>query len=367
MSFGSVGDWLSVGAAPFTGGASLLASPTIRGGLSDAASSIGSNLPGKNTTRAPTFGETPQYDPHKFEYGGRPSGASDDAFRYRSATEQAQGRQAPQADFSNARPDYNYAAQWGNHVGADRTAQAQAAGLMMNRAQGLTPSLAQMQADRQMQQATAAQASMAASARGPAGLALAQQNAANNLAGAQGAISNQAQINAANERMLAEQSAFGAYSGIRQGDTGMVNDEAQRAQYGATLASDQQRFNAQQRLQQGQFNDAYGLGMTNAERGVRSDELMGGVQQQRTLAGSLDTQQQLLDRQGQANADREFDYLKMGLGAIEGKASAGATPKAAGGPVRAGGLYLVGERGPELMVAPRDGHIVPNHMIRGLY
>lgn len=34
-------------------------------------------------------------------------------------------------------------------------------------------------------------------------------------------------------------------------------------------------------------------------------------------------------------------------------------PRAAGGPVQRGNLYLVGERGPELFVAPRSGFIVP--------
>jgi hypothetical protein len=37
--------------------------------------------------------------------------------------------------------------------------------------------------------------------------------------------------------------------------------------------------------------------------------------------------------------------------------------RAAGGPVRAGGAYLVGERGPELMVPKSSGNIVPNHQL----
>lgn len=37
--------------------------------------------------------------------------------------------------------------------------------------------------------------------------------------------------------------------------------------------------------------------------------------------------------------------------------------RAAGGPVRAGGLYLVGERGPELFAPTTAGRIVPNHRL----
>lgn len=39
--------------------------------------------------------------------------------------------------------------------------------------------------------------------------------------------------------------------------------------------------------------------------------------------------------------------------------------RAAGGPVRAGETYLVGEKGPELMTAAADGYVTPNHMLGG--
>lgn len=43
------------------------------------------------------------------------------------------------------------------------------------------------------------------------------------------------------------------------------------------------------------------------------------------------------------------------------------TPRAEGGPVSAGGAYLVGERGPELFVPQRSGTIVPNGATGGTY
>ena len=43
-----------------------------------------------------------------------------------------------------------------------------------------------------------------------------------------------------------------------------------------------------------------------------------------------------------------------------------ARPKAAGGPVSAGSPYLVGERGPELMIPRSSGSIVPNNKLGGV-
>lgn len=408
MSFGSVGDWLSVGAAPFTGGASLLASPTIRGGLGDAASGVGDaassiGVPGQNRTQATTFGQTQQYDPSKFQYG--PSGGNQEAAGYHWAADQAQGRQASQADFSGAQPNFYRANQWDQQGQAwdaqsqqARQQQAQAAGLMMNRATGATPSIAGMQAGQDIgllqqnaaQQARAAQAAQTAqmaSARGGAGVALAQQNAANNTANAYGAIgqgsalatqnvSNQAQINAANERLQAEQGAFGAYAGMRQGDTtsqGMSyqgqQNAAQQAQFGAQIGSQQAQFNAQLQAQQRAQNDAMSLGNSQLAEGVNQAQLNAGVAQQGLLAGSFGQQQGYQAQVGQANANNAMDWVKAGIGAASGsmRTPTGPKPMAKGGPIHAGGLYLVGERGPELIVPQHSGTVIPNHQLRGLY
>lgn len=42
------------------------------------------------------------------------------------------------------------------------------------------------------------------------------------------------------------------------------------------------------------------------------------------------------------------------------------TPRARGGPVRAGKPYLVGEKGPEIIVPGHSGHVVPSHVVRAL-
>ena len=46
------------------------------------------------------------------------------------------------------------------------------------------------------------------------------------------------------------------------------------------------------------------------------------------------------------------------LGGLFGK-------RAAGGPVRSGGSYMVGERGPEMFSPGVSGTITPNHALRG--
>ena len=50
---------------------------------------------------------------------------------------------------------------------------------------------------------------------------------------------------------------------------------------------------------------------------------------------------------------------------LSGIFGADPTPKAMGGPVSAGGSFLVGEKGPELFVPQKSGTIVPNHALAG--
>jgi len=145
----------------------------------------------------------------------------------------------------------------------------------MARAAGTTPSIAQMQADRQMGQAAAQQAALQSSARGPGALALAQQTAANNTANAHGAISNQAQQNAANERLNAEQAAFGAASGMRGQDYQSQAQAANQAQFQAGM--EQANRNA---------NDNRAMGYAQMGHQAIGQEQQGNVQMQGIAAQS---------------------------------------------------------------------------------
>ncbi len=215
-----------------------------------------------------TAGSDGGYDPNAQFYGGHQGGLTDRVGGLAQASDAARDRQAFQANYQNAN--------WNRAQSAQARGQQQAmAMLMANRAQGLTPSIAQMQADRQMGQAAAEQQSQMAGARGAAGLALAQQNAAGNTAAMQSGISNQAQINAAQERLAAEQAAFGAYGGMRQQDAGMMGQEAQMAQFQAGL---QQQNRA--------ANDQTALGYQGLINQAQLGEMQARTQAQGTLASA---------------------------------------------------------------------------------
>ena len=61
-----------------------------------------------------------------------------------------------------------------------------------------------------------------------------------------------------------------------------------------------------------------------------------------------------------------FDAISGGISSAFGSGGTGASgTRAMGGPVAGGRPYLVGERGPELMVPAGNGTVVPNHAIGG--
>lgn len=251
-------------------------------GIFDA---VGEFFGTKNEEKATPFQQTQNYNPNAFQYGGQEGGAEHAAQGYGLMGRQAQGRggvgiNAVQADYS-------------------RGGMNQAAGLMMARAQGTTPSIAGMQAQQDMQRAVAAQASAAAGARGPAALALAQQNAAANTSNAQSAISGQAQIATAQERLAAEQAAFGAYGGMR----GM---DEQRAMANAQLA-DSQRAR----------NDAFQMGMTQNEIGVRNAQLQAQMAGQGLMAGSQQGAAGINAQVGAGNAKMNAQLLGGTIGLAE--------------------------------------------------
>lgn len=313
-------------------------------GLGDFISGI---FGSENKERAPDV----QVDPLAYQYGGRYGGADAAAGRMEGL---ANGSYGVGAGYQNN--SYGLAGLGSGYLGqsdAARAQQQQALGLMMGRATGQTPSIAQMQADRQMQQAVAAQGARAASARGPAALALAQQQAANNTANAQGAISNQAQINAAQERQAAEQAAFGAASGIRQGDLGSAGTA-----YGASA-------------QQGQLGIGYGqlgLGQDSLANNIRQSQLGASMNQQaQTAANRLGSAGINAGVGGQNAAMNQSNSMGlMGLISQGAGAAAGAFGgKADGGPVAAGKPYVVGERGPEVVVPTDNAVVVPNEIAFG--
>ncbi len=325
-------------------------------GLGDWVSSI---FGSKNEFKA----QAPEVNSNAYQYGGRPGGADDAANRYQQAGQVAQGRQAAQAGYGNANEDR------ANQLMA-RQGQAQIAQSQLARAMGRTPSIAGMQAQQDMQRAQAAQMAAAASARGPAALALAQQQAANNTANAFGQISGQARVNAAQERLAAEQAAGGQFANMRGGDLASQGQSAQ-----------QDQFNAGLQMQQRGLNDAYQLQMAQNEMGVRNAQLTAGMNQQaQQSANALGAAGINAGVGGQNAAMNQSNAMGLlGLGQSAARSIAGA--RAAGGPVRRGFNYLVGEQGAEALATPQgtqmvgqqgpevvtpqqDGVVIPNHALR---
>lgn len=258
---------------------------------------------GKNNFHSNSFADTKEYDPNRFNYAGDPEGAKKEAFKYNNWAKLAYDRQGPQLnqEFVNQR-------RWDDAEA--RRNQMGIAGLMDQRARGLTPSIAQMQADRQMGQLAAAQNSAAASARGPAAIALAQQNAMGATQAGSANISANAQIAAAQERLAAEQAAFGAHSGIRGGDQAGQNLEQ-------SFAGKQGDLDLGMRG----MNDQFALGMSGLEHSVYQDQLGAGVNQQNMLARDKQSADEINFRVNQGNADKETQRMNGMLGGVGGALS----------------------------------------------
>lgn len=194
-------------------------------------------------------------DRSAFNYGGDPAAAGRESGALAADADAAQRRQGEQINLQNPNEDRN-------NTLASRGKQLGIADMMARRASGQTPSIAGMVGDRDMGRVAAEGSSAAASARGPAAMALAQQGAAANTAAGQSAISNSTQINSANERLQAEQAASGAYTNLRSGDA------AQQGQDFSQSAA-QAQLNAQQRAQ----NDAYATNTRQQGIGIQSTQL----------------------------------------------------------------------------------------------
>lgn len=281
----------------------------------------------------------------RFQYGGHAGGAFEAANRYNQAGIWGQSRPGERIDYSGANYDRQQA-------GNSRAEQGNAMGLMRARAYGQVPSIAGMQAQRDIGRATADQTSIAAGARGPAGLALAQQGAANNSANAISSISNQAQINGAMERERAEGAYFNAASGMRGGDFQAGGMAAQQAQ-------------AQAQMNQAarDANDRYQLGMTGFETGVQNAQLGAQGNKVAIETGQAVAAANRASAQSMHNDDRLDKYIGLGLGGVGTAASIYAL-NAFGG---SSGPAINGTAGVAGGQAPDNSYGVPDYQGEGSY
>ena len=259
---------------------------------------------GKSKFTPKGYGASPDYDPNRFEYGGRPGGADEAANRYG-----ARGRYYEDTTAGMLGDAYGHRA----NAGVARGQQDALAKMMEERAAGRNLVSTQI-ANRNRNRAAKDIASKTASARGVAGLAMANQTGADATSAAAGDITEQELIASMEEQKQAEGTAFGARTGMRQQD---VDTSGQLLGAGAAYGN-------------------LGLGYAGAEQGVRKTQADLNAEQQREMSGSYGQGQAIEAGIQDKNAGQDLEYIKMGLGGASGGAQAGSQAYAAGQPPAGG-------------------------------
>jgi hypothetical protein len=154
------------------------------------------------------------------------------------------------------------------------------------------------------------------------------------------------------------------------------------------LSQQNNQFNSDLIMRNRAQNDQYTMGLFNLENSVRAQQLQAGITQQGLVAGQHMGAQNIQAGINAQNAGREMQFFQAGLGAVESGASMamsgagggggagamGGTQQLAtspgtggalayrehGGPVAPGRPYVVGERGPEIIIPRQHGLVVPN-------
>lgn len=241
---------------------------------------------------------------------------------------------------------------------SDATTQMGSLALLEGAARGTAPSQAALLAQQQGEESVQAGASLAASSRGGPGAQIAAARAAQQSAGR---ARQQALQAGAMARAKEMSDARGQFAGAASQARGQ---DIQESATQADLDMRQRGLNSQDR----QFYERMAWDTRNAELGARTAGENAWQAQQ-------NADRQFKAAQDQAGWDRATQVVGMGTGAATGGLNAYANVKAAdrdngglpkraeGGPVNAGQPYVVGERGPEVVVPSKDGTVIPNHQL----
>ena len=217
------------------------------------------------------------------------------------ATAQAGGANAgPTATYGGARLDQS---QFQNIMQQQQASANQQA----LQAQGLGPSVAQVQAQQQAQSNMQQQAAMLASQRGSSNPALAQQQALNAGASAQQQASQQAVLGRTQETLAAQQAYANQLSGMGQQAAGWAGNQAsleQQAQLQSMGAINAQNLAQAQMMQQ---NQQFNVGALNAQQLAQAQ-----MYQQAGLANQADINQFMLT-QGAMNQQANMGNMQAQL------------------------------------------------------
>jgi hypothetical protein len=268
------------------------------------------------------------------------SGADIDVNRYRGIGEAAANRGAYQLDYGNANASMGQA-------NAARAEQVQAANMARSAAMGNAPSRAELLGRNMIDQSLQAQLAGAAGARGGSlGQAAAMRNAQMGAAAFQQQGGQQLAALRADEMDRARAQYAGQLGAIRGQDfAGAQNYAAMAQQQG------------QMELQQRQMNDNRSMGMERLGFDTRNAAMTGDQGYAKIQA----ERQRMRDDASAKEREQDMDLAAAGIGAAASLGGAAIKGGAAeGGPVEGGSAYVVGERGPELIVPANDGFVIPS-------
>ena len=278
-----------------------------------------------------------------------PSSAQTAAEGYNRQAVNAANTQGRGLNYGAANQDFGNATENRNLAGGARTQQQDAAGLMRDAAYGNQPSQAEILGHQQTQNALNAQLAGAASAKGgPLAQMSAQRNAAQNAA----AYTANADQGIAAMRAGEMAGARNAYAGQtnaihsgdlqgRQIDLGAAGQHAQMEQAAGALDMQQRDINAKREMGYNQLG--YNTQNDEANRGVQSAQIQAENWRKQT-----DTNEA---------SKRDSQGLVAGIAGGAAKLLGGMLAK--GGPADQGQVYLVGEKGPELIIPRHDGQVIP--------
>lgn len=305
----------------FSGPAAAAALGLIGGGAA-AASGVGNN-----GYRAGSFDQSKSYNPNAFNYGGTPGGANAAAQAYGINSSGAQQRQQLTLDPSQ--------------MDQSRGSELDALGMQRSAAMGLQPSVAQLQMQGAMEDNARMQQSQAASARGPAAMAMAQYGAAANTASANQGLAFNSSMLRAGEMANARNAYMQGAGGIRAGDYAAAN------------------ANLNAGIQNRGQNDQASLGWAGLANNVQQSQLQAQGNQQQMLANSMGQANGLNAGINSANAANGWKQYGAIMGGMQGAAGGaglqgggGGAGGAAGGAGGAGGGAAGGGAGAAIPPVP---------------
>lgn len=246
---------------------------------------------------------------------------------------------------------------YGNRTNAlqSREVQKDALGLAGSAARGQQPSQAELLGQKQTQDALNAQLAAASSANGgPLAVMAAQRQAANNAAGYTQSANQGIAAMRAGEMAHARDQYAGQAGAMRgqdytgQGlDIGTAQTRAQMEQARGQYAQQQRELNAKREM------GYAGMGQTGRENEANRGVALSGQE-----AGRFANQQQV-NQQSKRDSQGFAKDIVNGVGSFISKL-------AKGGPAEQGQVYLVGEKGPELIIPRHDGEVIPAHTTSAL-